>query len=126
MADFNDSNVKKQFGIFLRDQMQLKHKKLEDFAAELTMETRTLRAYLDGTFPEQKLSNVYRLLEQLDVEFLAFETFLAGQAANAKRSTSHMNATSGPTININTGNTFTNAPIGTQGNITFNQCSENE
>ncbi len=116
MANFEEENVRKSFGMFLLEKMQLNHKTIENFSAELSMETRTLRSYLDGTFPPQKMSTVYRLIETLNVQFSDFENFLDTHCRNSDR----VDIKSGPTININTGNTISNSPIGTQGNITFN------
>lgn len=126
MADFQDEKNRVLFGNFLLKKMQLKHQTIESFAADLSMETQTLRRYLDGTFPPQKLSNIYRLMEYLDVEFSEFETFLSEQSTGSKKTSSHFNAMSGPTININSSNSFDKCPIGTQGNVIFNQNDENE
>lgn len=125
MANFQNQTDRNLFSEFLLTKMQEKHQTPEGFAAKAKVDIRTLRSYLDGSFSHTKLNQVFTFLEELDVEFSEFERFLRGHTLSGSTN-QRFSATSGPTININEGNTISDSPIGTQGNITFNQYSKGE
>ena len=125
MANFQNQTDRNLFSEFLLTKMQENHQTPEGFAAKAKVDIRTLRSYLDGSFSHTKLNQVFTFLEELGAEFSEFERFLQERTSGASAN-HHFNTTSGPTININTGNKISDSPIGTQGNITFNQYSKEE
>ena len=88
---------------------------------------KTIERYFRGELPDTILeSTFYSLLGVLNKNAAEFEAFVNGHVEKDQQGSAQLHATSGPTININTGNTISNSPIGTQGNVTFNQSADKE
>ena len=120
MLDLSDNKIKTLFCSFMKEKMLEQHLTPQALAHSSGISERTIYRYVAFDLPKSAISQTtfFTLLDSLQTNAAEFSDFVEKQAN--KENSSNINATSGPTININTGNTINNSPIGTQGNVVFN------